>query len=55
MKINLEICKADTLRLECIHLFQKDLVDICITYHQILHTDFMELSPISQVSMQSLD
>ena len=30
--------------------FQNDLVSICINHHQVLHTDFMELSPLSQVN-----
>ena len=42
------LIRSNTVAL--LFFFQKDLVAICIMHHQVLHTDFMELSPLSQVS-----
>lgn len=48
--LNLQMCEPELALASVSKIEQKDLVDICISNHQVLHSDFMELSPLSQVN-----
>ena len=49
--LHLKLCDPEPAHVALTSIPQRELTKICICHHQLLHQDFTELSPLSQVKL----